>query len=84
MAMAAVCCTAVAIRESATDAGDGLDCVLSLGVTPAFSKSCDCVAEEDEKGLSSSGVAGVEVLGVSPKPVLLPDEEDDEGSMGTS
>ena len=53
-----------------------------LGVTPAFSKSCDWVAEEEEKGLASSGVAGV--LGVSPKPVLLPDEEEDEGSMGTS
>ncbi len=83
MAMAAVCCTAVATKASDADTGDGLDSLLLLGVTPAFSKSCDCVAEEEEKGLASSGVEGVAVLGVSPKPVLeLPEEE--EGSMGTS
>lgn len=53
------------------------------GVTPAFSKSCDWVAEEEEKGLASSGVEGVVVdeVGVSPKLLLLPEEE---AGMGTS
>ena len=83
IAIAAVCCTAVAMSASAADTGDGLDSLVLEAVTPALSKSCDWVAEEEEKGLASSEVAGVAVLGVSPKPV--PElEEDVDGLMGTS